>query len=256
MLIKIPELNVPSDNPFEFDVLSRKENVEILTQLISTLDQPFVISVDSKWGSGKTTFVRMWKQYLENNKYTVVYFNAWENDISNDALAALVAEIKKAIEVSPDKSKSMGFFENVKSITTKLLKRSIPVAIKLGTAGLLDASDFVEKAISTATEKLVVDSIENYEKRQEDIQKFKQELEKFAQSLNGESNKSMIFFIDELDRCRPNFAIEVLEKAKHLFNVKNIVFILSIDKNNYAIQLEQFMETILILMNIYVDSLI
>ena len=49
-------------------------------------------------------------------------------------------------------------------------------------------------------------------------------------SLSGEGNKPLIFFIDELDRCRPNFAIEVLEKAKHFFSVRNIIFVISIDK--------------------------
>lgn len=39
-----------------------------------------------------------------------------------------------------------------------------------------------------------------------------------------------MFFIDELDRCRPTFAIELLERIKHLFDIQNIVFVLSIDK--------------------------
>ena len=46
----------------------------------------------------------------------------------------------------------------------------------------------------------------------------------------GEPQRPLVFFIDELDRCRPSFAIELLERVKHLFDVKNIVFVLSIDK--------------------------
>jgi len=230
MLIKVSELQVPQENPFQYDSFNRLENAEILTQFISTLDQPFVISIDSKWGSGKTTFIRMWKQFLENNMYTTVYFNAWENDISSDAFAALVGEIKKAINVAPDISKSAEIFENVKNITAKILKRSIPVAVKLGTAGLIDTSDFVKETVSSTAAEYIADSIDDYENRQEDIREFKQQLEEFAESLKTESNKPLVFFIDELDRCRPNFAIEILEKAKHLFSVPNIIFLISIDK--------------------------
>jgi hypothetical protein len=46
----------------------------------------------------------------------------------------------------------------------------------------------------------------------------------------NDDKKPLVIFIDELDRCRPNFAIEVLEKAKHLFNVDNIIFVLATDK--------------------------
>ncbi|WP_088225562.1 P-loop NTPase fold protein [Desulfosporosinus sp. FKB] len=230
MLVKAPKIQVPKDNPFQFDVLNRAENAIILTQLISTIDEPFVLSIDSKWGSGKTTFISMWKQYLENNEYKVIHFNAWENDISNDALSALVAELKKGIQTAPDETTSSKLFSNVKTVSAKILKRSIPVVVKLATAGIIDTNEMAKDLISSATEKFALDSIESYEKRQEDIMNFKQELENFAQSLYGESNKPLIFFIDELDRCRPNFAIEVLEKAKHLFNVKNILFVISIDK--------------------------
>lgn len=142
----------------------------------------------------------------------------------------MVAELKKGIQTAPDKDTSSKLLSNVRTVSAKILKRSIPVVIKLATAGIIDTNEAAADIISSATEKLALDSIESYEKRQEDITNFKQELENFAQSLYGESNKPLIFFIDELDRCRPNFAIEVLEKAKHLFNVKNILFVISIDK--------------------------
>lgn len=230
MLVKAPEIQVPEENPFQFDALNRSENAVILTKLISTINEPFVLSIDSKWGSGKTTFIRMWKQYLENNEYKVIYFNAWENDINDDALSALVAELKNGIKSANDEGKASKLFSGVKTVSARILKKSIPIVVKLATAGVIDANELVEETISAATEKLALDSIESYEKRQADIINFKQQLEDFAQSLYGESNKPLIFFIDELDRCRPNFAIEVLEKAKHLFNVKNILFVISLDK--------------------------
>jgi predicted KAP-like P-loop ATPase len=45
---------------------------------------------------------------------------------------------------------------------------------------------------------------------------------------------SLIIFIDELDRCRPLYAIECLERIKHIFGIKRLIFVLSIDKKNLA----------------------
>ncbi len=53
-------------------------------------------------------------------------------------------------------------------------------------------------------------------------------LEEFVDKVDDE--KPVVFIIDELDRCRPNYAVEVLEQIKHLFSVPGIVFVLSIDK--------------------------
>ena len=40
--------------------------------------------------------------------------------------------------------------------------------------------------------------------------------------------------IDELDRCRPSYAVEILEMAKHLFSVDRVVFVLSINRDQLA----------------------
>lgn len=57
---------------------------------------------------------------------------------------------------------------------------------------------------------------------------FKKGLQEVIKKLEG---KNLYIFIDELERCRPTFAIELLEAVKHLFTVKGLVFILGIDKN-------------------------
>ena len=44
----------------------------------------------------------------------------------------------------------------------------------------------------------------------------------------------MIVVIDELDRCRPSYAVELLEVAKHLFAVDHIVFVLAVNRSELA----------------------
>jgi hypothetical protein len=71
--------------------------------------------------------------------------------------------------------------------------------------------------------------IKKYQEEKGTIAAFKAELAAFVKERTPK--KPMLFFIDELDRCRPLFAIEVLEHVKHLFNVSGVVFVLSVDKS-------------------------
>ena len=76
------EIDVPENDPFKNDLLGRKESVEVLTHLVGSLEGPCVLAVDAAWGNGKTTFLRIWAQYLRNRGFPVVEFNAWETDFS------------------------------------------------------------------------------------------------------------------------------------------------------------------------------
>ena len=98
MIIKPPELVVPEDDPFKNDALSRRDLAARLTYLVLNLDQPFVLGINSPWGSGKTTFVQMWKQHLQNEGFNCLYFNAWETDFSEDPFVAMIGEIRNSIE--------------------------------------------------------------------------------------------------------------------------------------------------------------
>ena len=74
MLLKASEIDIPEDDPFKNDKLQRKENAEILTEFIRSCDQPMVLCIDAEWGQGKTTFLRMWKQYLINEGFATPLF--------------------------------------------------------------------------------------------------------------------------------------------------------------------------------------
>jgi hypothetical protein len=47
---------------------------------------------------------------------------------------------------------------------------------------------------------------------------------------DGSERLPLVIIVDELDRCRPPFAVQLLEKIKHLFNVPAIVFVIAVDK--------------------------
>lgn len=240
MKIKVSPLKIPQENPFENDVLGRKESAEVLTQLISTIDEPFVLAIDSPWGTGKTTFLRMWMQHLKNEGYPCLLFNAWENDFSEDPLASLIGEIDESIEDiltgAEKKSEAKEIFKRTKEIGATLIKSSLPAVIKIATSGLID-TEKIQEAVADSLEEFTSKEIEKYEEAKNTIKKFKEKLNEFVECFKTEG-KPIIFFIDELDRCRPNYAIKLLEKIKHLFDIKGIIFVLAIDKEQIGYSIE------------------
>lgn len=234
MILKSRDIEINKDDPYRNDALSRKESGEALTEFVLSANDSVVICVDAPWGQGKTTFLRMWEQHLKNNDIPTIYFNAWESDFSDDALVCLIGEISASIaELSKtgNESEARKYLVKTKDIGVELLKRSIPVAAKIATAGALDLDKISEQAISGLAESIAKEQLDKYEKSKKSIKSFREAISKLASSITDPDNpKPLVFIIDELDRCRPNYAIEILEKAKHFFNVDNIVFVLGADK--------------------------
>ena len=101
------------------------------------------------------------------------------------------------------------------------------VGVKVGTAGVLDLDkvnlgDYTEDTIMDLASKLGEFSIKEIVVSKSIRTKFKEVMSEYQK----ENGKKIIFFIDELDRCRPTFAIELLEVIKHLFNIDNCIFII------------------------------
>ena len=107
--IRPDNIEVPHDNPFEHDLLNRKQPVEILTNLLLNTENPYTISIDASWGNGKTTFLSMWKQHLRNQDFHVIEFNAWETDFVGDPLVAITSEL---LENTKEDNRSTGSKSN------------------------------------------------------------------------------------------------------------------------------------------------
>lgn len=226
MKLKHNEIIIPKDgsNPFVNCKLDRKQYAGVLTSIVESYADGFVLAINNPWGEGKSTFVKMWQQQLANSDYKTLYYNAWENDFENDVIVALISELGEI------KNKPIITFDNVLNKAVGLTAKVLPKAAKhlvKKAIGSDAAQDIVEGVFEFGTEDLK-EQITNYTKRKKSIQDFKDNLEIFV-SEAGEG-KPIVFVIDELDRCRPNYAVQVLEQIKHLFTVPGIVFVLSIDK--------------------------
>lgn len=239
MLIKPPELTIDPQNPFANDAFDRQGVVESLAQLIGQVSGPFVFAIDAPWGSGKTTFIRMLHAKLEADSYACLHFNAWETDFAEDPLIAFMGDMDSLIRsISSIEADRLEALDKAKRIAGAVAKRTIPAAIKIATFGALDISVEAEKVIADVTGALADDAVDRYQKDKALIDEFHGAVDQ-ALALASEAGKRLplVIFVDELDRCRPLYAIELLERIKHIFNVKNAIFILSVDKEQLGISL-------------------
>lgn len=231
---KKPKLSVQEADHFANDMLERKPAIENLSLLLSNISSPIVFSVNAPWGAGKTTFLQMLHSDLKNKQCKSVYFSAWETDFANDPLLAFLGEMNAALQeyIVGDKKKSKAW-NTAKKAGTHILKRAVPVILKVGTAGLLDTDKIVEDEASKFIESLSNDAIDEYTKSKIAIQSFKENIGRVL--LDGEGKVSNLYiFVDELDRCRPTYSIELLERIKHLLDIEGLVFILAMDKQQLA----------------------
>ncbi len=232
MKFRLAEIDIPEDQPFKNDALQRKDAVEFIDGLIKQLEGPFVLALDSPWGTGKTTVVKMLRVLLKNDSYTTVYFNAWKQDYVSDPLIPMVAAID---EIKVLESDASDIFQQrmstVKRVASTVAKRSLVAGVKMLTLSGLDLEDAQEELLASVAGEATDDLIESFKREKQSLDKFREALEEAVEAIAKDNEtRPLIFFIDELDRCRPSFAIELLERVKHLFDVKNIVFVLSIDK--------------------------
>lgn len=239
MHFKPSELVVDPENPFAFDAFDRKEIVEATTRLISSLTGPFVIAVDSEWGTGKTTFIRMLKACLEAEKHPCLYFNAWETDFAEDPLIAFVGELDGLMEkVCPEEAERQKLIDKTKEITGAVAKRAVPALVKIATFGAIDLQQDTEKILAELTGNMSTDAVAHYLQEKKCIAEFHTELARVLEAVKTfDKNIPVVIFVDELDRCRPLYAIELLERIKHLFNVEQAVFVVAVDKEQLGISL-------------------
>lgn len=232
MKYRVKEIELPDGNIYQNDALNRKPVVEFIEKFLTGLDGPFVLALDSPWGTGKTTTVRMLEATLTAKQTPCVYFNAWKVDYASDPLVALVSaldEIKSKDTAAGNRFKT--HMASVKKLTTSVAKHGAIAAVKAATFGALELDSTIERVASDLAGDLTKDLVESFQKERASLESLRAELEKAISALSKDADaRPLVFFIDELDRCRPSFAIEMLERIKHLFDVEHLVFVLSIDK--------------------------
>ena len=237
------------------DKFDRERYMQMCEKLISNHPAErgaCTIAVDAPWGIGKSTFLRMWiNELLDNNesisadepsgKYVLpVYYNAWESDFCDSALAPLLFSFCAMVDRKQDENcavpKDEGIIKKVISTSLGLLAaigikahggddivaQAAGTTVEMTTSGIMD---ILSKRAVNATDEPAEGSIGDiYDTQLQARDAFRDALIELSQKFGG-----VYIFIDELDRCKPSFAIDTLDVIKHYFDIPGITFIFGVD---------------------------
>ena len=229
---KIQPVQIDPTKPFANDLLEREKEIKILTPLILNLNSPAVFAVNSRWGTGKTTFIEMWSAQLKKDGYRTLKFNAWATDFSSDPLVAFLGEMNDQLsDFLGNSAQNRKAWKNVQKTSMLIIKRTIPGIIKHKTGGALDLMNLEmlnDDDFNNLLADLASDALNAYKVQKDGIKKFKELFHKLLKDKDAKS--PTIVFVDELDRCRPDYAISLLERIKHLFDIEDLVFVIALDR--------------------------
>ena len=213
----------PDDDPFANDAIERRTQAERLTRLVERVEGPCVIALDAPYGAGKTTFLRMWAQKLRNEGFRVAEFNAWTSDFDGKPFNALAAQIVDAIDADSSDNAVNKAVNKLKCALVKVAAFAPMISLTMPEVDAgFDSANFV----AAANVRLPIDALRSKSKEKEkSIQDIRDALAEYTTEKGR-----LVVLIDELDRCRPTYAIETLEVAKHIFNADGVVFALGLHR--------------------------
>lgn len=225
------------------DPLRRHDEVERFLQMLLAVEPPYTILVNAPWGSGKTFFIKQAERVLRmanpaleqdaarldsifgttakdllTTPFLPIYFNAWEDDHFDNPILPILATIATSVNES-----TVHGNEDLKKCFGEIIETAISMkfGLSLNVNNIIEGINGVDFLASYKEEKQLRSRID----------------ELVGNYLPGIANRAVIF-IDELDRCRPEFAVKVLEQAKTLFQQDNIVVVYSTDISQLANSLE------------------
>ena len=210
--------------PWEDDALGREKFSKHLTDLVNSVGNvPFCVAVDGGWGSGKTFFLQRWRaEFAKKDKAVseqgnVIYFNAWEDDFHVDPLTAIIGQLREEIKDPVLKKICISCMKFCNSISRKMA---------LGLLGKkLGNINVTKKDWQTGVDG----TVEEYLKTRKNITALQSRLKKLAKAVRDKTKLPLVVIVDELDRCRPTFAIELLERVKHVVGVPGVVFVFGVN---------------------------
>lgn len=244
---------------FPKDTLDRVKYAQFLTQFLvgqgydtsrpeNEMKRNYVLNLNSEWGSGKTYFLKRWSKDLKPH-FPVVYIDAWKQDYSDDPLMTVISSVVKQLREQAGMEQDTAAFKVSNKIigllkaaapgfTRSVAKRYFdidPVAVmqaKEGdNLGDIKGSDGEPMDMSVMASNMVKHLIDEHDAKSNAIKDLKENISLWIKTVIAQKKLQLpaFIFIDELDRCRPSYAVEMLETIKHIFDIEGIVFVVATD---------------------------
>jgi hypothetical protein len=239
---------------FTEDKLERAKYAKFLTKYLKSTSYDdvtdthlnYVLNLNSEWGAGKSYFLRRWANDLEV-KHPVVYIDAWKQDYSEDPLMTVISSMIS--QLKDQAPKSVEAFKAPKKLIG-LLKAAAPALARgitkrylgIDPVKIMESDDEVDQGdpiddengkpidMGIAASKVVEHLISEHDAKSKAIESLKITVGQWVKSvIENEKYGPAFIFIDELDRCRPSYAVEMLETIKHIFDIQGVIFVVATD---------------------------
>ena len=230
--------------PWTGDYLKRHEVAKAFESLVETSAQESVFLVHAGFGMGKTFFLQRWAASLQSRGYPVVVFDAWRNDYLESPLAGFIENLRDFSNSIDDNEKKKDILKHTISFAQRaapiVTRASARIAARILTLGVVEgdidtAKEIIAsemeaniKDVSDSTAHLFLRSASQKQLHKELSDSFFGLIESIRHACDG---KPVYIFIDELDRCRPNFAFDLLEDIKHFLGASGAHFFIFCDEN-------------------------
>jgi KAP family P-loop domain len=205
------------------------------------------VALIAPFGAGKTTFLSMWKTDLDKRRESnpaipsAIFINAWESDYYGDPFLSVVSGLirptggeettqnSKSAARLHEAAKDVGWF--VTGLANNLVSHW--TGIDPVSAGELAEDKKQNRQLR------IPDFVTLYTERTKALEKLKNTL---REVFGGDVPKAFLF-VDELDRCRPDYAISYLETIKHVFDIHGLVFVLAVDYDQLECSAKSLFDT-------------
>jgi len=207
-------LRLWDDNPTEDDMLGFGPVVESVVAAVSSSDlDPVTVALQSSWGGGKSSALKLIEKRLRlNEEYVVVVCDPWEYDDlpKAEVRALLIGLVLQALAAKP------GFIGDTK----KLLKRIAWVKVGATITNMVLAR--------TVDAGKLVDAFTPNPEEPTSMAGFRTEFEKLMRDSIG--IKKVVVLVDDLDRCSPDSVVAILEAIKVFLSVPKMAFVLAAEE--------------------------
>ena len=217
---KREKIIIDDNDPFYNDKFNREKAAQKLTEVLSKVREPFILMLNGKGGSGKSTFADMWNQELINFGNDTLKYNAFKSEYSENPLVSLLSELIERINYIQKGEK-------------------IPPTIKWNFKTISESIDEISND-SVGTKIKWLERFENKKIAIAQIQKsMSLILKEYYTSEEGKFTP-LYYFIDELDKCKPAFVVDTINAISRVLNIPEIIFIVAADRS----QIENAVKTI------------
>lgn len=221
-----PRVNL--ENPWSDDAFDREAVSTRLTETVSKIGREGrksgLVIVSGDYGVGKSFFLKRWVAEWAKEG-TAIEHNMWECEDDDDPLVGLVCSL---LEAAKSASADEPSEDTLSRLKTEVLRYTQPTLSALSVA----TQDLAKKFLGIDAQALMdewmgkADPMSRWHVKRKARDAIKTLL---SDIVNGSEGGPLVVVIDELDRCRPIFAVETLKRLNHVLDIPRVVFVVGVN---------------------------